>query len=104
MVEKAPFMGLKDKSAWRIVGRSVRGAAHKRVDLPNQDAIGWWPDSGEGMPVILAVSDGHGSAKYFRSHRGARLAVETALKVIENFLSGQSDSSDGSGLTTDTTT
>ena len=28
---------------WRVVGTSVRGAAHRRRGLPNQDALRWWP-------------------------------------------------------------
>src|SRR5437588_5498262 len=87
MVERTQLIA--DKTVWRAVGRSVRGAAHKRAGLPNQDHTDWRPESGEGLPLILAVSDGHGSAKYFRSHRGAQLAVETALEVMETFLRGQ---------------
>ena len=71
---------------WRVVGKSVQGASHVRTGLPNQDAICWLPESGTGLPLVLAVSDGHGSAKCFRSHVGAHLAVETATKVIQEFL------------------
>jgi hypothetical protein len=74
------------KPQWRAIGHSVRGAAHVRADLPNQDAICWLPESGTGLPLVLAVSDGHGSARCFRSDVGARLAVETATKVTQEFL------------------
>lgn len=83
--------------SWRVIGRSVRGATHKRNGLPNQDSIDWWPKGGEGLPVVLAVSDGHGSSKYFRSHIGAGLAVETALAVVGDFLGGQSGDPSGQG-------
>ncbi len=76
---------------WRAIGQSVRGAAHLRTGLPNQDAIRWLPASGTGPPLILAVSDGHGSAKYFRSHVGSEQAVETAAWVIQDLLDGQPD-------------
>ncbi len=76
---------------WRVVGASVRGASHVRTGLPNQDAIRWLPESGTGRPLILAVSDGHGSAKCFRSDVGARLAVETATGVIQEFLDSLPD-------------
>ncbi len=76
---------------WRTIGRSVQGAAHKRVGLPNQDAIRWYPDSGSGPPLILAVSDGHGSAKCFRSNVGSRLATEAATQLIQDLLAGQPD-------------
>lgn len=74
---------------WRIVGRSVRGAAHERAGTPNQDAIHWLPETGTGSPLILAVADGHGSRRSFRSETGARLAVETAAQVVADFLRGQ---------------
>lgn len=71
---------------WRCFGRSVRGAAHQVSGLPNQDALGWRPEGGEGRAVIAAVSDGHGSAPHFRSEVGARLAVEAALAVLTPLL------------------
>ena len=81
----------KDKhtARWRVVGHSVRGATHERAGVPNQDAIHWLPESGTGLPLILAVADGHGSRRSFRSETGARLAVETAAEVIRDFLRGQ---------------
>ncbi len=51
----------------------------------------WLPLSGAGLPLILAASDGHGSARYFRSDAGARLAVETAAEVLSAFVNGQDD-------------
>jgi serine/threonine protein phosphatase PrpC len=71
---------------WRVFGASVRGASHERSDLPNQDAICWRPASGTGRSILLALADGHGSPKSFRSDTGSRLAVETALGVFEEFL------------------
>jgi serine/threonine protein phosphatase PrpC len=71
---------------WLCTGRSVRGAAHDRSGLPNQDAIDWEPKSGTNLPLILAISDGHGSAKSFRSDRGSQFAVKTAIDVIQTFL------------------
>ena len=71
---------------WRIVGASVRGASHLRSGLPNQDAIRWLPEPGTSLPLILAVSDGHGSAKCFRSDQGSRLAVDVACDVAREFL------------------
>ncbi|HYG09294.1 MAG TPA: PP2C family serine/threonine-protein phosphatase [Pyrinomonadaceae bacterium] len=81
--------GDKHTARWRVVGRSVRGAAHERAGMPNQDAIHWLPESSAGLPLILTVADGHGSRRSFRSATGARLAVETAAQVINDFLLGQ---------------
>jgi serine/threonine protein phosphatase PrpC len=79
----------KQTARWRVVGQSVRGATHERAGLPNQDAIHWLEAGNTGLPLILAVADGHGSHKSFRSETGARLAVETAAQVISDFLRGQ---------------
>jgi len=77
--------------AWQVVGQTVQGAAHERNGLPNQDAICWLPASGRGSSAVLAVADGHGSPRYPRSHTGARLAVETAVRLIDDFIGSQSD-------------
>jgi hypothetical protein len=78
-------------AGWQVVGTSVRGASHRRKGLPNQDAVRWWPTSGAGPPLALATSDGHGSAKCFRSDVGSRLAVATALEVAASVLEGAPD-------------
>jgi serine/threonine protein phosphatase PrpC len=85
------MIGRTADSRWWVIGRSVRGASHARTGLPNQDAIGWIQVQGEGQRLIVAVSDGHGSAKYFRSHIGSRLAIKTALALGQEFLDGQPD-------------
>lgn len=74
---------------WQVVGQSVRGAAHERNGLPNQDAIYWLPSVGYGRSVVLAAADGHGSARYSRSHIGARLAVEKTVQLVDEFLASQ---------------
>lgn len=79
----------EQKPEWRVVGRSVRGASHHRAGLPNQDSLGWLQRSGPGEFLIVAASDGHGSAKYFRSHTGSRLAIEAALALAQEFVEGQ---------------
>lgn len=76
---------------WQANGRSVRGASHKRDGLPNQDnnAI-WWPRaSPTGAPLVVAVADGHGSAKNFRSDRGAQFAVGVAIAEIKDIIERQ---------------
>lgn len=79
---------------WRVLGSTARGTAHVRAGLPNQDALRSWTfDSGPGSRAILAVADGHGSTKCFRSDVGARLAVETAIDTTQGFLNRQEDNS-----------
>ena len=91
-------VGDEQRPAWRIIGASVRGASHLRAGLPNQDAIRWWPESGTGLPLILAVSDGHGSAKCFRSDAGARYSVSAAITEMKDLLAGQPDPSNLSAI------
>lgn len=71
---------------WYTIGRSVRGEAHFRARLPNQDALGWWPERGTGPPLVVAVADGHGSARSFRSDRGAAFAITVATEELPVFL------------------
>ncbi len=61
---------------------SVRGASHVASGLPNQDAIAWMQESGCGLPLILAVADGHGSPSCFRSQLGSTIAVRVAIAVL----------------------
>lgn len=82
---------------WRALGASVRGASHLRSGAPNQDAIDWWADEANGWPLVLAVADGHGSAKCFRSDVGAKLAVQTALETCRVLL-GESSLQDASSV------
>src|SRR6266849_471248 len=79
----------RHRPRWQAVGRSVRGASHVRSGMPNQDAICWLRG---GSSLVLAVADGHGSARYSHSHIGAGLAVQTATQLINDFLVGQADS------------
>lgn len=83
-----------EPSSWFITGTSVRGAIHSRLKLPNQDAISWWPESGSEFPIIMSVSDGHGSQKSIRSDTGSRLAVENTLKVLKEFAQNNRDECD----------
>jgi serine/threonine protein phosphatase PrpC len=71
---------------WRVMGETVPGASHLRAGLPNQDAILQVRESGRGLPVVVSVSDGHGSDKCFRSDRGSRYAVKEATQLAVEFL------------------
>jgi hypothetical protein len=49
-----------------------------------QDALEITPSDGYGRsPLIVALSDGHGGSKHFRSDRGAKFAVESARQCLE---------------------
>lgn len=73
---------------WVLLGSSVRGSSHARTGLPNQDSIGF---TGGALPLILCVSDGHGSERCVRSEIGSDLAVKTATLVVREFAQSMSD-------------
>jgi len=62
---------------WTAFGASVRGAAHVRRGVVNQDALLFDAEHPE-KPAVLAVADGLGGKKYVRSDIGAQIAVESA--------------------------
>lgn len=80
----------KFKDKIEIIGESVQGYTHKIKNLPNQDAIFTKEPQNEGDSSIIAIADGHGGAKHFRSEVGSKLAVETAARVIEEFIAKHS--------------
>lgn len=82
--------------SWRAFGTSIQGAAHVRLSLVNQDDIEWYPKipGNSGLPVIMAVSDGHGSAKCFRSGLGSQFATKSAKEVVKQVLSSGNFPSD----------
>lgn len=73
------------------MGASVRGANHNRQGQPNQDALELQTykttsASASFSGGFAAVADGHGSAHYFRSDRGAKFAVKAASFAIAEML------------------
>ena len=66
---------------WQVLTESVRGATHHRNGLRNQDAVDHYQAEG-GLPLIVAVADGHGSARCTHSHLGAKFAVEAAIDSV----------------------
>jgi serine/threonine protein phosphatase PrpC len=76
----------RSPAEWRVIGETVPGASHLRAGIPNQDAILQVRESGRGLPLVLSVSDGHGSHKCFRSDRGSRFAVRRGAQLVAEFL------------------
>ncbi|HWS87875.1 MAG TPA: PP2C family serine/threonine-protein phosphatase [Pyrinomonadaceae bacterium] len=76
----------KSPAEWRVMGETVPGASHLRAGIPNQDSILQVRESGRGLPVVVSVSDGHGSDKCFRSDRGSGFAVQEAARLVGEFL------------------
>ena len=68
---------------WKIISASVRGSAHQRTGLPNQDAVDYgMADRSEPAATVLAVSDGHGGGRHFRSQVGSMLAVHVSVETV----------------------
>src|SRR5262249_12907528 len=63
---------------WHVITGSARGAGHRASGLPNQDAVASQPGPGG---VVVAVADGHGHIRHFRSADGAALAVDVACRA-----------------------
>lgn len=82
-----PSVITKNNGTWHIIGESVCGVTHDRKGLPNQDAIRYIVKKGNELPLAVAVSDGHGNPKSFRSEYGAQLATKVAGDILIRFLS-----------------
>lgn len=76
----------KTSVEWRVIGETVPGASHLRAGIPNQDSILFVRESSRELPIVLSMSDGHGSAKCFRSDRGSRFAVKKVAYLVTEFL------------------
>ncbi|MCE0522202.1 MAG: protein phosphatase 2C domain-containing protein [Methylacidiphilales bacterium] len=71
---------------WTALSASVRGASHERGGVVNQDAVRLKNPTGADDALVLAVADGHGSARSFRSARGSALAAECAVRELRRFI------------------
>ena len=72
-------------ATWQVITGSAPGAAHRASGLPNQDAVA--SQDGPGG-VVVAIADGHGHIRHFRSAEGAGLAVEVACRVASQAAAG----------------
>lgn len=87
---------------WKVAHACVRGSAHVRSGLPNQDAalcVVAGGDRATPALAIAAVSDGHGGARHFRSQIGSSLAVSTAIDALQDFLSERPPDAAGDSIT-----
>jgi len=71
---------------WTALSASVQGAFHERGGLGNQDAVRLKNPSGADDVLLLAVADGHGSTRSFRSDRGSAMAAECAVRELRRFI------------------
>lgn len=64
---------------WIGMCATATGSAHKRRDLPCEDAAG---TRARGPWSAVAVADGHGSSRHPRAAQGAAFAVAAALDAL----------------------
>lgn len=83
---------------WQIIGETVPGASHLRAGMPNQDSILYVRESSVRAPLILSISDGHGSNKCFRSNRGSYFAVNIGVALMRETINGKLLESDTSKI------
>jgi len=67
---------------WEALSASVRGASHEKNGLVNQDSIRLQNPTRTDDVLLIAIADGHGSMRSFRSDRGSALSAECALREL----------------------
>jgi serine/threonine protein phosphatase PrpC len=82
------------ESEWYVATATVEGASHTREKLPNQDSVSFKQWRKNSLPIVLAMSDGHGGAKYFRSDIGSAFAVKAAIGYLDEFVRRHDKSSE----------
>lgn len=87
-----------NRQEWRVIGETVPGASHLRAGIPNQDAILQVRESSVSLPLILSISDGHGSNKCFRSDRGSRFAVTIGAGLMRKLINTKRSDYDAAQL------
>jgi serine/threonine protein phosphatase PrpC len=71
---------------WTALSASVRGASHEKTGQGNQDAVrSRNPSTGQNA-LLLAIADGHGSTRSFRSDVGSAMGAECALRELSKLV------------------
>jgi hypothetical protein len=87
--DDAALVAARAEAEWRVIGETVPGASHLRAGIPNQDALLCVRQSSARLPLIVSISDGHGSNKCFRSDRGSRFAVRVGARLLDELIHGR---------------
>ena len=89
--------------AWQSMCMTTTGFSHLEKDTWNEDSFWIAPPRGKGDIVTVAVSDGHGDSRHFRSQvaslTAAKLAAEATQSTIDS-LSSAGDSLSKTNLET----
>jgi len=71
---------------WHLITGTARGRSHEVRGLPSQDAAAHRQVSA-GRGLVVAVADGHGHHRHFRSAAGSILAVQAACQAAVRLVS-----------------
>ena len=79
---------------WQVHAASAIGAAHVQDGRPNQDAVAHQLLTlpGGSALLVVAIADGHGDSRHFRSDRGAKMAVAAGIAAMRAWSAGISGS------------
>jgi Protein phosphatase 2C len=77
-------------ATWQVITGTARGAAHRASGLPNQDAVASQLLTSQLLTggLVVAIADGHGHIRHFRSADGAALAVDVACRAASGVAAG----------------
>lgn len=75
---------------WQVHAASAIGAAHVKDGRPNQDAVAHQVQTrpGGSSVLVVAIADGHGDPRHFRSDRGAKMAVAAGISAMRDWSVG----------------
>jgi Protein phosphatase 2C len=76
--------------SWQVHAASAVGAAHVLDGRANQDAVAHQLLTlpGGSALLVVAVADGHGDSRHFRSDRGAKMAVAAGISAMRDWPAG----------------
>jgi hypothetical protein len=69
-------------AAWHVITGTARGRSHEVRGMPSEDAVAHRHIAATGGTVV-AVADGHGHERHFRSATGSAIAVRVACQVAD---------------------
>jgi hypothetical protein len=70
---------------WHVITATARGRSHEVRGIPSQDAVAHRPIAA-APGLVVAVADGHGHHRHFRSGTGSALAVRAACQAAADLV------------------
>jgi hypothetical protein len=87
--QNAETTRIRRPAAWESYVATAIGADHIRAGMPNQDCAAASRLEVADGGLVVAVADGHGHTRHFRSDRGSKLAVAAAMSVAKDWTADQ---------------